>query len=198
MGFVPMFRSIARFILKLHGWTVDENIPPEAQYCVMTASPHTSNWDAYYMRIAFFVLGIPLKFTIKDYWTKFPFGLIVKPLGGLGINRRSNAKERGGKSYVDQMKDFFKKHDRIAVVVTPEGSRSRRDKWKTGFYHTAIGAGVPITFGYLDYKKKQAGVASVVLHPTGNKEEDLKVMMDFYKTIVPKYPENFALDQRYV
>ena len=191
-------KSIARFIMKLHGWEMDTNVPPEAQYCVMLAAPHTSNWDAYFMRLAFFVLGIPVRFTIKDYWTKFPFGLIVKPLGGLGINRRGNSKERGGKSYVEQMIEFFQKNKRIAVVVTPEGTRDRNDKWKTGFYYTALGANVPITFGYLDYKLKKAGVSSIVLHPTGNKEEDLKVMIDFYKTIHPLHPEKFALDTRYV
>lgn len=193
-----MLKAFCKFILRLHGWKVDMDVPPEAQRCVMTAAPHTSNWDAYFMRLAFFVLDIPMKFTIKDYWTQFPWGIFVKPLGGLGINRRANAQERGAKSYVDQMKDFFNENERIAVVVTPEGSRSYNEKWKTGFYFTAIGAGVPITFGYLDYKKKQAGVGSVVLHPTGNKEEDMKVMINFYKDIHPLYPEKFALDSRYL
>lgn len=193
-----MWKKIAQFLLKMHGWKVDMDVPPEAQYCVMTAAPHTTNWDGYFMRLAFFVLDIPVKFTIKDTWTKFPMGLFIKPLGGLGINRSGTSQERGAKSYVEQMKDFFAKNKRIAVIVTPEGSRSLRDKWKTGFYYTAIGAGVPITFGYLDYEKKTAGVGSMVLYPTGDKEEDLKMMMDFYKTIAPKYPEKFALDERYV
>ena len=190
-------KSFARLLLKFHGWTVDKSTPPAAQRCVMLAAPHTTNWDAYFMRLAFAVLGIPLRFTIKDYWTRFPFGLLVKPLGGLGINRRANAKERGSKSYVEQMIEFFQQNERIAVVVTPEGTRERNDKWKTGFYYTAMGAGVPITLGYLDYKHKRAGVSSVVIHPTGDKEKDLKAMTDFYKTIHPKYPENFATDPRY-
>ena len=193
-----MFKKLAGLLLKMHGWKVDETIPPEAQYCVMIAAPHTSNWDGYFMRLAFFVLDIPLRFTIKDTWTKFPMGLFIRPLGGLGINRSGSAQERGAKSYVDQMKDFFRKHKRIAVVVTPEGSRSRNDKWKTGFYYTAIGAGVPIAFGYLDYEKKVAGVGNVLIHPTGNKEQDLKIMMNFYKDIAPLYPEKFAVDKRYI
>lgn len=192
-----MLKSIAKFILRLHGWRVNTDAPPEAQHCVMTAAPHTTNWDMYFMRMSLFALGIPVRFTIKSFWTKFPMGLIMKPLGALGIDRRGNAKERGAESYVEQMQGFFKKHDRIAVVVTPEGTRSPQKKWKTGFYYVAVGANVPITFGYLDYKKKEAGVGKVPLYPSGNKNADMKILVDFYRNIPPKYPEKFVLDERY-
>lgn len=190
-------KSIAQWILKLHGWKVDMNIPNETERCVMIAAPHTSNWDFYFMRLAFFVLQIPLKVTIKDVFTKFPFGLIIKPLGGIGINRKKSAQERGGKSYLEQMKDFFEKFERIAVVFTPEGTRARNDKWKTGFYYTALGAEKPICLGYLDYKKKVAGVGSLVVYPSGDIEKDMRLISDFYRDIAPEYPALFALDARY-
>jgi len=66
-----------------------------------------------------------------------------------------------------------------------------------GFYHVAKMAKVPITFGYLDFEKKLAGVGGV-LHPTDNLEADMKKIMEFYKNIAPKHPEKFSLDQRYV
>ena len=192
-----MLKKIAKWVLSLQGWTVDLELPPEAQRCVMIAAPHTTNWDFYFTRVAFFVLGIPVKIAIKDFWTKFPFGLLIKPLGGLGINRRPKKEGEVRKSYVEQMAAFFDEHDRIAMVVAVEGTRRLTKQWKMGFYHTAKKAGVPITFGYLDYSKKIGGVGGA-LHPTDDMEADMKVILDFYKNITPKYPEKFSLDERFV
>ncbi|MEL6864998.1 MAG: 1-acyl-sn-glycerol-3-phosphate acyltransferase [Bacteroidota bacterium] len=187
---------LAKLILKLTGWTIDYNIPKEAQRSVMIAAPHTTNWDALYTRLAFFVLGIPVKIAIKDYWTRFPFSLLIVPLGGLGIDRRK--REAGEKriSQTDQMAAFFEQFERIALVIAPEGSRSLRKEWKMGFYYTAQKANVPITFGYLDYSTRTAGVGGPV-YPSDDMEADMQKIMDFYKKIEGKYPENFSLDQRY-
>jgi 1-acyl-sn-glycerol-3-phosphate acyltransferase len=191
-----MFKLFARFLLKLHGWKVNKVVPKEAQKCVMIAAPHTTNWDFYYMRIAFAILDIPMKATIKDFWTQFPFGLIILPLGGLGINRKPKKPNEPRKSYVEQMAAFFNDYDRIAMVVAAEGTRSLVTEWKLGFYHTAKMANVPITFGYLDYEKKEAGVGGAI-HLTDNMEADLKNIMDFYKNIAPKYPEKYSVDVRF-
>lgn len=191
-----MRKSFANFLLSLTGWVVDYKLPAEASRCIMIASPHTTNWDLWYMRLAFFVLGIPMKFTIKREWTRFPFGLIIKPLGGLGIDRRPKKAGDARRSYTEVMQEFFQKHDKIAVVVTPEGTRALRTQWKTGFYYTALAADVPICFGYLDYKKKIAGVGGAI-HPTGNYEKDMEKIMDFYVNINAKFPESFSVDQRF-
>ena len=176
---------------------MDENVPPESQRCVMIAAPHTSNWDFWYMRLSFFVMNIPMRYTVKKVLTNFPLGLIFKPLGGIGIDRRPKKNTTERRSYTDIMKEIFQNHERIAMIVTPEGTRSFRDKWKTGFYYTAMEANVPITFGYLDYKKKQAGVGGV-LYPTGNFEEDMRVITAFYKDIAPKHPKLFSVDKRFL
>lgn len=191
-----MWKSIAKFLLSLSGWTVDPKLPKEAFRSIMIASPHTSNWDLWYMRLAFFVLGIPMKFTIKREWTRFPFSLLIKPLGGLGIDRRPKTEGAPRRSYTEVMQDFFKEYDKIAMVVTPEGTRSLRTQWKTGFYYTALAANVPITFGYLDYKKKIAGVGGAI-YPTGNYEKDMEKIMAFYVNIAAKHPEKFSVDKRF-
>lgn len=149
------------------------------------------------MRMGMWVLGIPLKFTVKDEWTKFPLGLFMKPVGALGIDRSGKKGAVGKPSYVDQMVEIVKRHDRIAMVVAAEGSRSLRKKWKMGFYYTAMKAEAPLCFGYLDYKKKEAGIGGVI-HPTGNIEEDMQKIHAFYKGITPKFPDKWSLDERYV
>ena len=185
-----------KFVMSLFGWSANPVFPKEADRCVLIAAPHTSNWDTFYMRMGMWVLGIPLKFTVKDDWTKFPLGLFMKPLGALGIDRSVKKGAVARASYVDQMAEIIKQSEKIAMVVATEGSRSLRKKWKMGFYHTALKAEVPICFGYLDYKKKEAGIGGVI-HPTGDIKEDMKAINAFYKDIAPKFPEKFSLDERY-
>lgn len=191
-----MIRIIVKLIFKMIGWKVDFNIPKEAERSVMLAAPHTSNWDALLTRSAFFILGIPVKIAIKDYWTKFPFGLLVKPLGGLGIDRSKKDPNKPRKGQVEQMADFFKSNDQIALVIAPEGTRRLRKEWKMGFYYIAKEANVPITYGYLDYATKTAGVGGP-LYVTDDMEADIKKVMAFYKDKSGKFPEKFMLDERY-
>lgn len=127
---------------------------------------------------------------------RFPLGLIIRPLGGMAIDRRPRGDSGERPSYTQLMAELLEQHDEIAIMVTPEGTRSLRDKWKTGFYYAALEAKAPICLGYLDYSKKEAGVGGVIF-PTGNIEADLKQIMDFYKSISGKYPDQFALDQRF-
>jgi 1-acyl-sn-glycerol-3-phosphate acyltransferase len=94
------------------------------------------------------------------------------------------------------MAELFEQHQRIAVMVTPEGTRSLRKQWKTGFYYAALKADVPICLGYLDYANKIAGVGPVI-YPSGNLETDMRQIMDFYRPIQGKHPELFSLDERY-
>jgi len=189
-----VFTLFTKLVFKLSGWTAINTVGDAVQKCVLIASPHTSNWDTFYLKFGMWILNIPMKFTIKDDWTKFPFNLLIKPLGGIGIDRSGTAKNRI--SYVDQMAEIITSRESIAMVVAVEGSRSLRKKWKMGFYHTAMKAGVPICFGYLDYEKKQAGIGGMI-HPTGDIDADMKVISAFYKDIKGKYPEKFSLDERY-
>ena len=179
----------------MFGWKANPVFPKEATKCVLMAAPHTTNWDTFYLKMGMWVLDIPMKFTVKDDWTKFPLGLFMKPLGAMGIDR-SPKKGVARASYVDQMVEIIKSKEKIAMVVAVEGSRSLRKKWKMGFYHTALKAEVPLCFGYLDYKKKEAGIGGVI-YPTGNIAEDMKEINKFYEKIHAKFPEKFSLDERY-
>ena len=175
------------------GWKIDYNLPKEFNRCVLIAAPHTSNWDFLFCMLTFKVLKVPYKFTIKKQWFRFPFNLIIKPLGGVPIDTFKNSHK---KNTVELMANFFKMNENFTMTVTPEGSRSLRNEWKSGFYHVAKLAKVPICLGYLDYKSKTAGVGGVV-YPSENMKKDLGTIMNFYKSKSPKYPEKFSVDIRY-
>jgi 1-acyl-sn-glycerol-3-phosphate acyltransferase len=188
-----MLYYIAKFLYWISGWKLDNRMPKEVRKCVMIAAPHTSNWDLFYARIAFILLDIPVRFTVKKEWLRFPFNLFMKPLGAIGIDRSPKIPGQPRRSMVEAMTELFKNKDELVVMVTPEGTRKKATKWKTGFYYVALNANVPISLGYLDYKNKIAGVGKI-LYPSGNYEKDMKIIMAFYKNIHGKYPDKFSID----
>jgi 1-acyl-sn-glycerol-3-phosphate acyltransferase len=193
-----MLTLISKLILKIAGWKIDYNIPSEmSNKYVLMAAPHTSNWDFLYAMCTFRILKIPIKFTIKKEWMRFPFNLLMTPLGAVGIDRNPVPGKKDKKSMVEAMVDLFKEREELVVVVTAEGTRKKVEKWRTGFYHVATLANVPIALGYLDYKKKIAGVGKIMV-PSGDIKKDMKEMMDFYKHYTPKFPEKFSLDLQYI
>ncbi|MFV5491749.1 1-acyl-sn-glycerol-3-phosphate acyltransferase [Acinetobacter sp. ASP199] len=191
-----MFEKLAEKSLKLMGWETDDQWPENLSQCVMIAAPHTSNWDALYARLALKVLGVNVRITIKDSYMKFPLGPFVRAMGGIGVDRRPKQAGEPRPSMVQVMTDLFKHHPELVMLVTPEGTRARQEQWKTGFYYVAVNAGVPIALAYMDYEQKKAGVGKII-HPTGNFEEDMAEIMDFYAGIQAKFPQDFSVDQRY-
>ena len=191
-----MFEKLAEQSLAAMGWELDNHWPDDLEQCVMIAAPHTSNWDALYARLALKALGVNVRITIKDSDMKLPFGPFVRAMGGIGIDRRPKQEGDPRPSMVQLMTDLFKVHPKLVMLVTPEGTRSKQEQWKTGFYHVAVNAGVPIALAYMDYEKKKTGVGKVV-YPTGDYEKDMHEIMEFYAQIAGKIPENFSVDTRY-
>ncbi|WP_286833917.1 MULTISPECIES: 1-acyl-sn-glycerol-3-phosphate acyltransferase [Acinetobacter] len=191
-----MFENLAEKALKLMGWETDNHWPENLSQCVMIAAPHTSNWDALYARLALKALGVNVRLTIKDSYMQFPLGPFVRAMEGIGIDRRPKQAGEPRPSMVQVMTDLFKQHPELVMLVTPEGTRARQEQWKTGFYYVAVNAGVPIALAYMDYEQKKAGVGKII-HPTGDFEEDMAEIMDFYAGIQAKFPEDFSVDQRY-
>ena len=191
-----MFEKLAEQSLAAMGWELDNHWPDDLEQCVMIAAPHTSNWDALYARLALKALGVNVRITIKDSYMKLPFGPFVRAMGGIGIDRRPKQEGDPRPSMVQLMTDLFKVHPKLVMLVTPEGTRSKQEQWKTGFYHVAVNAGVPIALAYMDYEKKKTGVGKVV-YPTGDYEKDMHEIMEFYAQIAGEIPENFSVDTRY-
>lgn len=178
------------------GWKMNPDYPKAVERSVVIAAPHTSNWDLVHAMGGYFDMGLPVRFTIKKEWFRFPFNLLIGPMGGIPIDRTPKKPGDPRPSMVEAMAELFTKYDKISVMVTPEGSRSKRTEWKTGFWHTAKMAGVPIGLGYLDYAKKEAGIGKLI-YPT-DLDKDMREIMEFYKNITPRNPELYSLDQRYI
>ena len=126
---------------------------------------------------------------------RFPFSIITKPLGGIAINRGPKKENEERLSHTEAMINLFRDNKELIIVITPEGTRSKRTAWKTGFYHIARGAGVPICLGYVDYKEKKAGIGGTI-YPS-DFDRDMRTIMDFYKQVHPKFPEKFSIDTNY-
>lgn len=187
-----MILAFLRFFFKISGWTLKTELLKEVKRCVILASPHTSNWDFIYARAAFDLYDVPVRFTVKKEFNFFPFSIILNALGAIWIDRSPKKPGEKRQSMVQVMTDIFKEHEEIAVMVTPEGTRSLRTKWKTGFYHVAKNAGVPLCLGYVDFAKKEAGVGGPI-YPT-DFEKDMREIAAFYKTKGARHPEKFSVD----
>nr|WKN40190.1 1-acyl-sn-glycerol-3-phosphate acyltransferase [Tunicatimonas sp. TK19036] len=182
-----MWKLIAKIIFAISGWSVNWDYPRHVHKAVMIGAPHTSNWDIVYALSALHIMGIPIRFTIKKEWMKPPIGILLKALGAIPIDRQSKGFRKG--SMVDAMAQLFDERERLVIMVTPEGTRKHAKRWRSGFYHVANQANVPIILGYLDYKKKEAGIRPEPFYPTGDAEQDIERIKEFYRTIHAKFPE---------
>ncbi len=184
-----MLKFIALAFFKLNGWRIEGHMPPEINQCVLVAAPHTSNYDLLYAMATFYQLKIPARYLIKKECAHF-FLLkrMFKNSGALGVNRsKSN-------TMVDTLAELFNKsNDDLFLMVAPEGTRKLNQKWKTGFYYTALKAKVPIVLSSLDYKKKVAAIGPIII-PPGCFKTDMQIAKDYYKNITPKFPAKFGLD----
>jgi 1-acyl-sn-glycerol-3-phosphate acyltransferase len=117
---------VGKIILWFAGWQVDGQAKvTNLSQCVVIASPHTSNWDIVFTRAAFAVMRFPVRFTIKREWIKTPLGLVLLFLGAIPIDRRPKDQQSKARSMVEAMSDLFEKYKELAVLVTPEGTRSK-------------------------------------------------------------------------
>jgi 1-acyl-sn-glycerol-3-phosphate acyltransferase len=166
------FHYLSRLILKLTGWRVQGRIPEHRRF-VLIGAPHTSNWDFILMLLAVFTQRVDVHWMGKDAIFKPPFAGFMRWLGGISIDRSQ------ANNTVQQMLEHYRKNDELIVVMTPEGTRSKVERWKTGFYHIATGAEVPIILGYIDVATKTLGFGTVY-NPSGDLEKDMPEIMDFY------------------
>jgi len=177
-----MLRRLARFILWLGGWTAVGGVP-EVPKAVIIAAPHTSNWDGFWALTYKVAVGIDIRFFAKDTLFWFPLGNLLSALGGIPLDRSK------AQSAVQLAVSMFESEDSFYFGLAPEGTRSLRDAWKTGFHRIATKADVPVYLGVLDYGNKRIGITTR-LDLSGDPDVDVQKCAEFYRNIEGRRPEN--------
>lgn len=170
----------SRIILSLAGWRTEGQLPSIPKF-VLVGAPHTSNWDLPYTLLTAFALRAPIHWMGKEAIFRRPFKGFFKWLGGIPVRRSQSH------NLVEQSIQQFNRNDQLILTIAPAGTRKRVIRWKTGFYHIACGAGVPIVLGFMDYRRKAGGIGPMV-HPTGNMEADMETIKAFYDGVTGKHP----------
>ena len=149
-------------------------MPEGANKCVLIAAPHTSNWDLPYTLMVGFSLRLNLYWMGKHSLFDFPFGGLMRWLGGIAVQRGQS-----GNLVAASAAALTAADGRVQLVVPPEGTRGATRHWKTGFYYIALSAQVPIVMAYMDYERKISGLGPMFV-PTGDLEADMVKIKAFY------------------
>lgn len=179
-----MKKKLYRFLFyKILGWHLQGNIAPELKKCIIIVAPHTS-WHDFY--IGLFVRGIldlEINFVAKKELFRFPFGYFFSWMGGAPLDRS------GKRNTVDTIAGILESKEVFRLAIAPEGTRKKVAQWKTGFYFIAQKAQVPIIPVAFDFGKKEVCIGNP-FWITNNYQDDLELLMSFYKNREGKIPEN--------
>ena len=167
-----MLRRIARAVVRLVRWRIDGELPPHPKMVIIGA-PHTSNWDFPLAMIFAPALGVRIRWLGKHTLFRKPFAWFFRLLGGIPVDRSRAL------GLIEQTVAAFDAVDDLVLVITPEGTRSKREYWKSGFYRIARGAGVPIVLVGLDGATRTVKVGPDFA-PTGNVRADMDLIRSFY------------------
>lgn len=185
----PVINTLMRFLsiafLKLAGWKVEGALPPGAHKSVLIAAPHTSNWDLPYTLMVAFSLRLTVYWMGKEQIFAFPFRGLMMWLGGIPVDR-----DKSNNLVAASVEAIKAASGPLQLIVPPEGTRSKARYWKTGFYHIAVGAQVPIVMAYMDYDRKISGLGPV-FQPTGDIEADMVAIKAFYAPFKGKNADQF-------
>lgn len=176
----PVLQRIARLLLRLGGWAPVGGVL-DAPKAVVIAAPHTSNWDGVWALIYRVAVDLDVKFFVKKSLFWFPLSTVLRWLGAVELDRDRAV------NAVQQAVDRFDQSESYYFGLAPEGSRSLKPGWKSGFYRIARAADVPVYLGFLDYRNKRVGIGPRV-DLTGDRETDLATIREFYDDIQGRWP----------
>lgn len=174
---------VAKFLLWLGRWTAVGPTPGVSKGVIIGA-PHTSNWDGFWLLVYKVAYGVDVRFFVKESMFWFPMSILLNGLGGVPLNRGD------ARTAVKQAVAAFAAHDNYLFGLAPEGTRSKTRGWKSGFYRIAEEAGVPVVFGFFDYKNRRLGFGPVMTL-TGDLEADMRIIRSFYEseTVHGRWPD---------
>lgn len=168
-------RSLGRLVLGMLGWHIEGAMPNLPKFVIIVA-PHTSNWDFPVGAAAKVALRLEATFVGKHTLFRFPLGVVMRALGGIPIDRSRS------QDFVSTSIAEFTARDRLVLVIAPEGTRRKVERWKTGFYHIARGAGVPIVPVALNWGVRAVQIGAPV-ELTGDADRDIGMLQAWYAGI---------------
>ena len=172
-------------VFRFSGWRLEGELPRAGRFVVVSA-PHTSNWDFIVGRLFYMAYDIQPRVLIKKESFRFPFGFLLRKLGGVPVDRTRN------NELINTAVRLLRSSESMFLTITPEGTRKRNPRWNPGFYYIALKAGVPLLLSYFDYKFRTVGVGDIFM-PTGDLKADMRRIKLFYKDIHPRHPEHFTI-----
>ncbi|MEF9924436.1 MAG: 1-acyl-sn-glycerol-3-phosphate acyltransferase [Muribaculaceae bacterium] len=176
--------NISGLVLKFFGWKVEVTVPDYPK-CVICVAPHTSNWDFVLGKLAYASINRKAGFLMKEAWFFFPFGIFFRAIGGIPVPKQK------GSELTESIVNKFKDEPRMAIAVTPEGTRKRTSKWRTGFLYISLGANIPIVLGTINYPTKNIKLTDT-FYPTGDIDADMKYIKNYYKDFKGKFADRFT------
>jgi len=179
-GLEAVLYRASRLILSLAGWRTRGRLPQIPKF-VLVGAPHTSNWDLPFTLLMAFALRARIHWMGKAAIFRRPFRGFFQWLGGIPVERSQSD------NLVVQSIQQFQRNDQLILTIAPAGTRQRVIRWKSGFYHIACGANVPIVLGFLDYRRKVGGIGPLI-YPSGNIAADMETIRDFYDGVTGKNP----------
>ncbi len=179
--------SFSGLILRIWGWKVKVSVPDYPK-CIICVAPHTSNLDFILGKLAYMSIGRKAGFLMKESWFRWPLGYFFRSIGGVPVARKNKKV-----SLVEVLVKKFRNTDKLAIAITPEGTRSRTDKWHTGFLEIARQAEIPICLGAFDFKTKNIYLEKTFI-PTGDNDADLAEIKKYYSQFTAKFPDKFSTE----
>lgn len=170
----------AQAVAAAAGWKVSVPALPPAR-CVVVGAPHTSAWDLPVTLMLTYAADLRLRWVAEASFFRGPGGPALRALGGLPVRRGIST------NFVAQMVAAFASGKPLRLAILPEGTRKRAAAWRSGFYHIAKGAGVPIVLGYGDYRRRVVGLGPTI-EPSGDIEADFAQITAFYAGVTGKHP----------
>jgi 1-acyl-sn-glycerol-3-phosphate acyltransferase len=166
------FQKLCLGVLSLFGWRTVYKPPAEPKGIILVY-PHTSNWDFIIGILFSYGYGLGASWIAKHSAFRWPLGPLLRRIGGIPIDRRKASGTIGA------MVDAYRESESLWIAITPEGTRSRTDHWKSGFYRIALAADVPCALGFIDFKTKTVSIATYIRF-TGETGKDLARLREFY------------------
>jgi 1-acyl-sn-glycerol-3-phosphate acyltransferase len=176
-----LVRSCVLWLYQRGRWQL-EGAAPQARRCVILGAPHTTNWDFIFFLGTTHGFGVAPSFMGKKSLFRWPLRGFMFDMGGVPVDRS----KRG--NYVAEMKAEFARREEMRLVIAPEGTRGQVNRWRSGFYHIALAAEVPIVCGWVDYPSRRGGMGPEIM-PTGDFVADLKRIALFYRSVMPDHPK---------